>query len=363
MTPHPLPPRARTGSCRGVVPGVVQGIVLGAALGIALLLGAPLAQAPGHAASAQETHLLIVSGLGGEPRFREEFVAWGSRIAEGARSAGVPPERVVFLAEDPEAAPELIRARSTREEVERAVREIAEGAAPEDRVLVVLIGHGSGSGAASRVSLPGASLTAAEYGELLDLLAPRHVALVNAASGSGDFIPTLAGEGRVIVTATRSAAQRNASIFGGHFAEALSGSGADLDRDGRISILEAFEYARQETERHYRDRGLIASEQALLEDRPVGRGVPLPMEEDEVGSLAARFFLQDAVPTLVLDDPELGEELRRLYAEQASLEAEFAALATRRATMDPEVHQAELEALLLELARVGQEIRRIEGEP
>lgn len=316
---------------------------------------------PTRPLAAQDTHVLVVAGLGGEPSFRATFVEWGSRLVDAATRAGVPVDRVVFLAEDPSADPDRIRARSTREEVERAFREIGERASAGDRVLVVLIGHGAGAGPDSRVSLPGPSLRAADYADLLDALSGRQVAVVNVASASGDFVPVLAGEGRVIVTATRSAAQRNASVFGGFFVEAFAGGGADLDRDGRVSLLEAFEYARRETEREYRDRGLIATEQALLEDRTEGRGVALPMEEEGVGSLAARFFLSGAPAPVVAGDEAASEQLLRLYSERERIEDAMADLRRRRATMPPARYDAELEELAVELARVGREIRVLEG--
>ncbi|MEX1256342.1 MAG: hypothetical protein WEG36_01880 [Gemmatimonadota bacterium] len=309
--------------------------------------------------AAQEAHVLIVAGLGGEPQYRESFLEWGTQLSDAAVEAGVKPENLIFLAEDPETGHGKVRARSTREEIERAFRETAERAAPQDRVLVVLIGHGTGSGEESRVSIPGRSLTLADYRGFLELLAPRMVAFVNVASASGDFASALAGEGRVVVTATRSSQQRNAAIFGGHFVKAFIGEGADLDRDGRVSILEAFEFGRLETERHYRDRGLISPEQALLEDRAQGSGVPLPMEDEAVGTLAGRFFLESVVPATVAGDAS-AERLRELYLRQEALEVEVAALGQRRGTMEPAAYQAALEPLLLELATVGQEIRRLE---
>ena len=309
---------------------------------------------------AQETRLLIVSGLGGDPQYSEQFVEWGLEMADAAEAAGIPPDNILFLAEDPEAAPGRIDARSTREEVERAVQELREGTASEDRILILLIGHGSGSGPDSRVSIPGPSLRASEYALLLEQLSPRTVALVNVASGSGDFIPVLAGAGRIVVTATRSSRQRNAAIFGGYFVEAFAGDGADVDRDERISLLEAFEYARLETDRYYNDRGLIPSETALLEDRLQGSGSGEPGEEDEVGLLAARFFLENAVPTVIAGDDETAERLRQLYAEQARLEEEVALLGQREGTMEPEAYRAALEAALIQLARTGSEIRELE---
>ena len=329
-----------------------------AVLLIVLFLAAPLS--PASALQAQETHLLIVSGLGGDPQYEQQFIEWGVMMADAAEGAGVRPDNITFLAEDPDAVPGRIRARSTREEVEGAIRALADGTPSDDRVLVLLIGHGGGSGGDSRVSIPGRSLSASEYALLLQQLAPRTVALVNLASASGDFIPVLAGEGRIVVTATRSSRQRNATLFGGYFVEAFAGEGPDVDRDGRISLLEAFEYARLETERYYDDRGLIASETALLEDRLDGPGSEEPAADDEVGLLAARFFLQSAVPTVIAGDDETADRIRALYVKQARLEEEVARLGQREDSMEPVAYRDALEALLLELARTGNEIRGLE---
>lgn len=328
-------------------------------LALALLLLAAL----GSPLHGQETHVLIVSGLGGEAEYSERFVEWGLGMVEAAREAGVPEANVRFLAEDPGAAPGRIHGRSAREEVERAFAELAAESAPEDRILLLLIGHGGGGGEESRVSMPGRSLRASEYRELVEALAPRTVALVNLASASGDFVPVLSGEGRIVVTATRSSRQRNAALFGGYFIEAYGGEDTDADRDGRISLLEAFEYARIETDRYYADRGLIASETPLLEDRNEGTGESEPGGDSGVGQLAARFFLESAVPTEITGNDARGQRLRTLYGEQARLEDEVARLRQREGSMTPEAYRAALETILVALAETGAEIRELEADP
>ncbi len=115
-----------------------------------------------------------------------------------------------------------------------------------------------------------------------------------------------------------------------------------------------------ETDRYYSDRGLIASETALIEDRIEGSGADEPLGEGGVGQLAARFYLQSAVPTTIAGDDETADRLRTLYAEQARLEDEVALLGQRQEAMEPEAYRAALEALLVELAQVGSEIRTLE---
>src|SRR5581483_9637554 len=96
--------------------------------------------------------------------------------------------------------------------------DLASKAAPDDIVMVVLIGHGSAQGTEARFNLPGPDLTATDYAHLLDKFPSQRVALVNAASASGDFIAALSKKNRIIVTATRSGGEKNETVFGEYFA-------------------------------------------------------------------------------------------------------------------------------------------------
>jgi len=323
------------------------------ALGLALLLG--VAPAP---ASAQQTHLLVVTGLGGTPELRERFTEWSVRIVDAARSRyGLPESSVTWLAERPDADPERIDAPSTREELQAVFRELAGRVTPEDRLLVILVGHGSWDGREARINLPGPDLTAAELAAMLDPVNAGSVAVVNTASASGPFLETLAAPGRIVVTATRSGRERNATEFGRYFADALAGEGADTDKDGRVSILEAFVFAAREVERAYEERNLLLTEHAQLDDDGDGRGTAAPGEEGDEGSLAGAFALSTPAATPTADDPET----RALLEERRRLEERVRGLRVRRDEMDPDAYDRALEELLLELARVNAEIRGREG--
>src|SRR5690606_20264372 len=117
-------------------------------------------------------------------------------------------------------------------EIERVVRELAGRAGPTDRVLLLLIGHGASDGQGARINLSGPDLSASDLAGLLDLFPTQRVAVVNAASASGDFQDPLAGKNRAIVTATRSGLQANETVFAGYFVESFAGDGADVDKDG-----------------------------------------------------------------------------------------------------------------------------------
>lgn len=327
--------------------------------GAGFLLAGVLAASP---ARAQDVRILTVVGLGGDPAYTEAFVGWGRGIRRAAMERwGLEDDRVTLLAEDPTLGPD-IDGRSDREGVEAAVSRLARDAAAADRILVVLIGHGSYRQNEARFNLPGRDLNAREWDVLLDGLGDRQVAVVNAASASGPFIQALSDDNRTVITATRSGAERNETQFGRFFALALEEDGADLDRDGSLSLLEAFTWTRAEVARWYEEERLLLTEHAVLEDNADGEGSEEPSLDGPDGILAAAFRL--VPPDLRVTAPELqGDSVSvRLMTEISALEARVAQLRGRQSEMDPDAYEAALEELLLEIALKNRELtRRREG--
>jgi hypothetical protein len=323
------------------------------ALGIVALL----APAP---AVAQQSFLLVVSGLSGEPRYAEAFHDWAIKMLGAAETRwGLPSENVVYLAEKTERDPDRISARSTRENVEGAFRDIAQRAGSADQVFVLLIGHGTTRDGQALINLPGPDMSAADFAKLLDLLPTQKVVFVNAASASGDFISVLSGQNRTVITATRSGHEKNETIFAGFFVDAYADEGADVDKDKRVSVLEAFNFARREVARVYESDGLLLTEHALLDDDADGEGSgePDPLAGGE-GRLARTLFLTSgaAVGVATPSDPRLAT----LYEEKRALEDEIAALRQRKEELDATTYEQELERLLVELALKTREIRALE---
>ncbi|MFO7260646.1 MAG: hypothetical protein DIU52_005800 [bacterium] len=331
----------------------MMGRVLIAALGLV----AATAASP---AAAQTDHVLVISGVSGEPRFAEAFHRWATTFIDAVRDRhGVPAENIVYLAERPERDAARIHGRSDRAGIEAAFQRLAQQAGPEDRVLIVLFGHGSEQDGEPRLNIPGPDLTASDFARLIGTLRAREVALVHTGSASGGWIGKLSAPGRVILTATRSGFEQNETIFPEHFVAAYAGDGADTDKDGRISLLEAFVYATQEVERTYKQRNLLQSEHALLDDDGDGKGSPVPDPDAGDGALARAFVLAG---TAARAAAAATPELRALYETRQRLERQIEALRARRASMDPAAYEAELERLLVQLAETNQQIRRLEGE-
>jgi len=318
---------------------------------------------------AQDSHALVVVGLGGSEEYRTTFHGWATELRDALVGLGLPRQNIVYLGERPDAASGEVDGQSTREGLENALIEIAGRAGPEDRILIVLIGHGTSQGSEVSFNLPGPDVSPAELSVMLDgAFGRRSVALVNTASASGPFVEAIAGENRIVVTATRTAQERNETRFGQFFVEALEGYAADLDKDGRLSILEVFQYARSEVARHYEEENLILTEHAMLDDNGDGEGSTEPGDEAEDGRLARSFWVgatrvaaaNGAGPAVQLDsisDPAL----RRLYEEKGEIESGIAALRLRREQMEASAYDDELEELLVRLALKNREIEATGG--
>lgn len=294
---------------------------------VAPLAGLALVALPALAQGGN-THVLLVTGLSGEPRFARAFDSAAAVVYDAAKGRwGATDSSLVYLGEDPARDPGRIQARATRENLAARFATLTRRSAAGDLVFILLVGHGSGEGPQSRFNLPGPDVTAADFAGWLHGLDGRTVVLVNASSASGDFLAALTGPGRVIITATKSAMQRNETTFAGHFSRALTSDAADGDKDGRISLLEAFTWAKGEVARGYERRNLLATEQAQLTDSVLARTVA---------------FGTASVPT----DPRIAA----LWAERRALEGQVNALRRRKGMMDSTAYQRELERLLLEIA-------------
>lgn len=306
------------------------------------------------------THLLIVGGIGGEPLYTNLFHARATGLMDAAvERYNLSIENVHYLAERTDLAPGLIEARSTKEAFEDVVADVAASAGVNDHVVIVLFGHGSERDGIPKFNLPGPDITAPEFAVLLGLLAPRTVTVVNTSSSSGGFIGHLSGPNRIIMTATRSGGERNEARFAEFFVRAFDGGDADVDKDNRVSMLEAFSYARLEVERAYQQDNLIQSEHALLDDNGDGEGSlePDPLQND--GALARRVFLTGSATVLAgsSDDPELVA----LYQEKEQLETAIQSLRGEKDSLPEEEFENRLEDLIVELSLATRAIRQRES--
>ncbi|HLF83085.1 MAG TPA: hypothetical protein VI837_02800 [Blastocatellia bacterium] len=304
---------------------------------------------------------LVVAGAGGEEAYTRKFTAQATRLYEALTvQLGFAAKNVTLLTEtasgagpedgarESEAAPSR---RATADEVRKAFASIKSAANGEAFVLVVLIGHGSFDNQQAKFNLIGPDLTAKDYAQLLGSLPNKRVVFVDCASSSGEFIKPLSAEGRIVITATRSGSEQNATVFADHFIAGLMDGAADADKNGRVSVLEAFNYATKLTADWYKQKNRLATEHALIDDNADGAGHEEATAGD--GAVAKVVFLDSKHIEEAAGDAELG----RLIRERQRFEEEVEKLKTRKSDMKPEDYEAELERLLVELAKVNQQIK------
>ncbi|NNG17243.1 MAG: hypothetical protein HKM89_12255 [Gemmatimonadales bacterium] len=305
-----------------------------------------------------QTHLVVVAGLGGEARYRDSFHQWATELMDAATGRlEVPAGNIIYLAESTDRDPTRIQARSTKENLERVLGELAAGAATNAQVFIVLIGHGSARGGEPKLNLPGPDLTAEDLARLLEAFPTQTIVVVNFASASGDFIPALSGPRRIVITATKSGAERNQTRFGRFFVDAFAGDQSDVDHDGNVSLLEAFTYARREVVRTYEQQGILLTEHAMLDDNGDKEGSHEPDPATADGALARTITLGGGGAERAIRDPEL----TALYEKKRSIEQAIAELQRDKGQLESAVYERRLEEFLLDLAGTNRAIREREG--
>ena len=315
-----------------------------ASLVCVLLAAPPLA--------AADRYAVVVTGASGGSPYAEKYDAWRtSLVATLEGKLGYPADHIIVLAE--QAAPPIRRA--TRDEVKAAFQALAKRVAKDDVVFIMLIGHGTSGDEGARFNLVGPDLTAVEWSALVKPIAGR-VVFVNGGSGSFEFLEALAGRGRIVVTAADSAAQQYETVLPEFFIAAFGEEQADLDRNGRISIWEAFQSASARVKKWFEDQGRLATERPLLDDNGDGVGREAddgPGQANERdGALAQSTFLQRDEPAAAAD-----AELAALLRARADVQSRIERLRAAKADVPSEQYERDLEALLVELARIERQIR------
>jgi hypothetical protein len=313
---------------------------------IAGLVMALLLCAPGIVRA--ERYALIVAGASGGEQYAQQYALWTKTLsAILLERMKFDPSRVVMLTD---AGDE--RRLSTAANVRQAFASVREQMGTGDLLLVVLIGHGTFDGVDAKFNLVGADLESAQWSELVAGVSGQ-VVLVNTTSGSFPFLERLKGERRIVITATDSVAQRFDTVFPQYFVNAFADEQTDIDKNGRVSIWEAFAAATTGVRRFYQQRGQLATERALLDDNGDGVGREAAASGED-GSVASRTYLDQPVPGAAPTD----EVLLQLLQKRASLEAELEELRIRRSFLPPDEYQKEFERIMIELARVARDVRQ-----
>ena len=175
-----------------------------------------------------ELYVTIVQGLGGEPAFEENFHAQSQALVEASSSLTDADNVTLFNGED-----------ATRNNLLAHFESQSALMNDDDRSAIYLIGHGSFDGDEYKFNIPGLDITTADILNIMQAFPGQNHFLLNTSSTSGALLEPLGDESRILVTATRSGNEKNATFFGEYFVDALSSEDADLNKNNNISIEEA----------------------------------------------------------------------------------------------------------------------------
>jgi hypothetical protein len=290
-------------------------------------------------ALAQQTHLLVITGVPGDEEHAQKFQKWAATFIDAAKKKDAVPDGNVTLLADKQA---------TKAGIEKAFADLSARVKPSDAVVVLLLGHGSFNGTQAAFNHFGPDLTVEEWTRLLGRLPSPRVAFVDTTSSSGAFLPAVAAPGRVVITATKTGGERNETQFPEFFVAAFGDPAADRDRNGHVSLAEAFEYAKTKVVQAFQQKGLLLTEHAVMDD---GGG----------GGLASTLFLgtgrAEGGLAIDLSDPAI----KKLADEKDAIDQQIAALRLRKGAMDEAEYEAQLEKLLTDLALKTKAIRDLQA--
>lgn len=316
-------------------------------LALLMLLGIA---APAFAQGAR--YVVIVQGASGDPQYAKTHRGWVDSLAAVCLDRlKVEAGNMFLLTEQPKNDKEL---RGTAESVRTVFGRLAKETKAQDLVFVMLIGHGTADPAAAKFNLIGPDLASEEWSALLKPIAAR-VAFVNSTSSSFPFVAALSGPNRVVITATGNNGQRYHTMFPDAFIQSLMAAEADADKNGRISLFEAFTYASRLVEKHYAPPKM-STETPTIDDTGDGKGRSAAVPGED-GAIAALTYL-DVVAAPTAADPEV----RALLVRQQTLTEEIDELRRRRGSIPAEEFDREFEKLIIDLALVSRDVRKRTGK-
>ncbi len=301
--------------------------------------------------------VLVLVGLEGEDEYREVFQKSADHWRTACDTAGVDCTVLGDLEEGASSSADI------RSEIQGR---LAEPRGDGESLWLILLGHGSFDGREAKFNIAGGDFTARELGEWCKGIESELV-VVNTTASSAPFMRALAGPGRTIITATKSANEIYFARFGTYFSEAITGiSEADLDNDDQVSLLEAFLYASAEVAIFYEEQERLVTEHALIDDNGDALGTRAEWFE---GTTATRTAKDGAEPDGLRAMQQVlvkNEFEKRLTPEQRTrrdeLEREVRLLRRNKENTDEAEYYGKLENLLRELGGIYQSVEAVEVE-
>jgi hypothetical protein len=295
---------------------------------------------------------ILVVGSSGDADLRKKYLKEIADLYEMlAGPLAMPKDRIAVLFDEPSQNTDLIQYKSTLENLQIVFRNIAGRVNKDDRVFLFIEGHGSYDGKAYKLNLDGPDLTAEDLSAALSSIPARQFILVNATNSSGGSLQALSGEGRIIITATKSGMEKNQAHLGRFFIDAFKENAADSDKNGRVSIIEAFFFASRKVEDYYNSDGSLQTEHPVLDDNGDAQAQSKPSPENGEGLIARSTFLDSGIDSG--KHKGLTAEQEEMARAAQEIEKQVEALKYAKGKMPEAEYEKRLEELLLKLAQIN----------
>jgi hypothetical protein len=299
-------------------------------------------------AAAEERYAMIVTGAPGGAAYATAYQSLERQLGTALRDhLGFASDHIITLSG---VATDPVRT-STRLQIVRTLDQLKASVHADDLVLVVLIGHGTADGGVGKFNLPGPDMTSADWSAALRDL-PGRLVFIDTSGGSFPFLADLSARGRIVITATQSEAERYDTVFPQQLLSALQDPAADLDKNGRVSIWELYQFVSRGVARHFDEQGLLATEHPLIDDDGDHLGTEATAQNASDGALARATYLERDAAEVTGDATMLA-----LVAKRRALEERAEQLRQKKGSMAAEAWEREYEQLMIELARVSHRIR------
>ena len=199
-----------------------------------------------------EVWAVLLGGSQGEQVYGRVMSDWLARMhALLTKQWKIDSARVTVVAEKhakvklpPVEAPTL-------ENIRKAFAKLKGSLKKGDRLVLFVVGHGQTNEPVGKLCLPGPDLGADDLAKMLDGLATNNIVVLHCAGGGAEFQQKIAKEGRVIVCASGKLGEGNQSYFAEFLLRAYETGAADENKDGRVTLLEAYNWAGHETANWY----------------------------------------------------------------------------------------------------------------
>jgi len=319
---------------------------------------------PAPAQEIGQSYALLIGGSGGSKEYSTKY----QRFLLESRKALIenfqfPESNVIVLAESRSEEEDFVTGISRAENIRAQFAALSKRVTENDHVYIILFGHGTYDGRNAKFNIPGLDLKDTDFAEFVGTLNANRVVFVNTTQLSFPFIEALSAENRIIITATRSNAQRFETRFPEYFVEALQSPESDLDKNGNLSLLEVFKYAADKTARWFEAENHVPTEHSLLED--TGDKMAFRIEELEAnaeGNFSETTYLKRRAAVLAATMSSAKDSMIvKFLLELERLEQEISALKSKKNQFTEEGYYAQLEVLLVQLAIINDEIDKIKN--